>query len=1078
LKLSPFEGAIMRYTISNGKILDICANEDVYARGEAYYREGKLVSLHARRQKESTVVKAAVKGNYRNYDVSLQFDSTGELIRYKCSCASQSIWHGGCKHVAAVLFALSDGRDPSAANKARQDQETFTDTLEKLILQEIDNNLDVPVKSENSRLANLTPRFHYRGEGEVYLTFYVGYSRMYIIKSLSKFLQAVNQGETVRYGNGLEFNHTAGSFTAAGRRWIKFLKQEEELYDEVIKRISRYYPYAAKEDTRELPLSKRNMDMLFDLCENAVIESDAGLFANESGDILLRLTDCMPPIKFEITDSPEELILSGPELRYHLLKGQQYYYFLAQDTLHRMGKTEAKLLAQILDTVSSGQTVLTGYARKRFISAVMPKLMAMGMIEASLCPDLYTKMYFDAEGRDIIGRVVFFYSEDNQYDAFDHRENDGPRDIPGEYTVKRLLESQGFVAEADNRIFRLSGSENIFAFMGDSPSGLENLQEYLKGEIYVTDNLRKKTVKANGGNLGVRMRGSLLDIYVQDTDFSLAELAEALESYRAKKKYHRLKDGRLLSLTDPDTAAMAESLSALDIEPKDIQKGGLALSIYRAPYVDGIIKSQNASFKKLIKQFNTKEAFDIPVSLQGVLRPYQQIGYKWLKNVLACGFGGILADDMGLGKTLQVLAVLLSSDLSEHPALVVAPTSLLYNWAAEIRKFAPELTYAVVTGTPEKRLEILMTPDVKVFITTYDAMKRDAEIYQEAHFKFVIADEAQNIKNPVTKNARLIKSIAADHRIALTGTPIENTLTELWSLFDFVMPGYLHSARKFAKLYEIPITKDDDKEKAARLKEQIAPFILRRVKSSVLNELPPKTETTLMAEMLPEQQRIYMAHLLEAKGELKALLSAGSLKNGRMQILAKLTRLRQICCHPSLCIENYRGGSGKLDLALETLQIAIESGHRCLLFSQFTEMLGILQKALDAAGISYFYLDGATPAHDRMDRVNRFNGGEGDAFLISLKAGGTGLNLTGADIVIHYDPWWNPSVMDQASDRAYRLGQDKAVQVFNLVAMHTLEERIMELQAKKRKLIDVVLTEENGSTLATFTDAELEELLD
>ncbi|MCL2420889.1 MAG: SNF2-related protein, partial [Defluviitaleaceae bacterium] len=932
----------MKYAISNNKILDICANEDVYTRGEAYYREGKLVSIHARRQKSSILIKAAVKGNYRNYDVSLQFNASGELTRYNCSCASQSIWHGGCKHVAAVLFALSDGRDPSCKNKARQDQEAYTDTLEKLILQEIDNHYEVPAKSENNRLAKLNPYFYYSGEGEAYLTFYVGYSRMYTIKSLPKFLQAVRQGATVRYGNGLEFNHNPAYFNAAGRRWIKFLKQEDALYSEVIKHITRHHPYAAKEDTRELPLSKRNMDTFFDLClqsDNTYVAGSVGLLNNSDEDNPLDLTEEMPEIYFEITNTPDALTMSGPELRYHLLKGQQYNYFLTDKAIHRMAKVEAKLLAQVLDSLSSGPLVLTGYARKRFVSAVMPKLAAMGMIDSGLCPALHTKMYFDTDGRDIIGRMVFNYGEDDQYDAFDHRENDGPRDIPGEYTIKRLLEGQGFVADAENRVFRLAGSENLFAFMGDTPAGIEQLENLVNSEVYVTDNLRKKTVRANGGSLGVRLRSKLLDIYVQNTDFTLAELVEALESYRAKKKYHRLKDGRLLSLTDSETIAMAESLEALDIEQKDIHKGTLSMSIYRVPYMEGVIKEQNPAFKKLLKQFNTKDAkYDIPGALEGVLRPYQKTGYRWLKNMVDCGFGGILADDMGLGKTLQVLALLLSSDLTTHPALVVAPTSLIYNWAAEIKKFAPKLTYAVVTGNPEKRLDILMTPGVEVFITTYDSMKRDIEIYQQSKYTFVIADEAQNIKNPATKAAKLIKTIEADHRIALTGTPIENTLIELWSLFDFVMPGYLHSARKFAKLYEVPITKEDNKEKAAQLKEQIAPFIMRRLKSSVLSELPPKTETTLMAEMLPEQQRIYTAHLMETRDELKELLSEGPLKGGRLQILARLMRLRQICCHPSLCLENYRGGSGKLDLALETLQLAIESGHRCLLFSQFTEM--------------------------------------------------------------------------------------------------------------------------------------------
>ena len=1090
----------MRYAISNVKILDVCANEDVYARGETYYREGKLVSLHARRQKDATMIKAAVKGNYRNYDVSLQFDASGELVRYNCGCASQSIWHGGCKHVAAVLFALSDGRTPSGVSgkvgKNRQDQEALIDGLEKLILQEIDESFELPAgQRKTESKARLVPRFHLSsGDGTssevlAYLSFYVGYSRMYTVKSLSRFLQAVKQGSTVRYGNGLEFNHSLSSFNTEARRWISFLMREEDIYDEMLKRIVQHHHFAAKDDGRELPLSQRNIDDFFELCEGEAIEWGGDFFSKEEEHGSLQLSNTRPKLNFSVHEEGDKLSIKRVDtsLKYRLIKGQNYNYFLAlsgNNSLHRMAKAESALLTKLLDaTADKFSLTLSGYARRRFVSAVLPKLAAMDFVEGArdLSAALRAKLYFDSEGFEIIGRVVFSYGDDEQYDAFDPRENEGPRDIAGEYVVKRLLEGMGFIAEAENRVFRLIGSDQLFAFIGDRPAGIDQLQNFKKAEVYVTDNLRKKTISANSGSLSVRLKGRMLNVSIEGADFSLEELAEALDSYRAKKKYHRLRDGRLLSLTDEAAAEMAESLEALDAEPKDIHKGVLQLPHYRAPYIGDIINTQNPAFKNLLKQFHAQEDFPVPASLEGVMRPYQKAGYQWLRKLLECGFGGILADDMGLGKTIQVLAVLLESDLKKHPALVVAPTSLLYNWAAEINKFAPTLNYAVVAGSPEKRLDILMSREVEIFITTYDSMKRDAEIYQQSRYRYVIADEAQNIKNPATKNARIIKSIRADHRIALTGTPIENTLMELWSLFDFVMPGYLYSARKFSKLYEIPITKDEEEHPAAtRLKAQIAPFIMRRLKSNVLSELPPKTETTLMAEMLPEQQRIYMAHLLKARGELKELLSVGPLKSGRLQILAQLTRLRQICCHPSLCLENYRGGSGKLELALETVQIALESGHRCLLFSQFTEMLAILQKALKKSNISFFYLDGATPAAERLNMVEQFNKGERDAFLISLKAGGTGLNLTGADIVIHYDPWWNPSVMDQASDRAYRLGQNKAVQVFNLVAMQTLEERIMELQAKKRKLIDTVLenNESRNISLSALSDAEIEELLE
>ena len=1070
----------MQHVISSDTIISVSANEDVYTRGENYYREGKIVAFHAKRQDTETVVKASVKGNFRNYDVNLHFDSKGEITEYNCSCAGKSIWQGACKHIVAVLFAISDGR--TSTDKKRQDQESFTDTLEKIILQEIDETLDIPVKAESGRLAKLCPRFHFKGEGEAYLTFYVGYSRMYTVKSLSKFLQAVAKGNTVRYGNGLEFNHSKANFNVSGRKWIDFLVQEDELYNEMIK--NRHHVYANGEDNREIRLTRRNMDIFFEICKDVGVEIGTDLFSQGEDEAYLRLSTNLPNIHFDIINSQDELILRGPRLRYAMLKGHKYYYIMEGGTLYQMAKAEAKLLNRIFGALNRvhtkddnvrGQIALNGYAHHRFVSVVMPKLISMGLIDGNLCPDLCAKIYFDEEDYDIFCRIVFCYDEINKYDAFDHREGDGPRDIAGEYTVKRMLLGQGFQAEPENRIFRLTSDDNIFAFIGDSPAGIEKLTANPKCDIYISDSLKRRTVRAGKGSIGVRRKGRSLDIYVKDTDFTLNELVEALESFRAKKRYHHLKDGRFLSLTDKATQAMADTLVALDVEPKDLNGGAVMLPLYRAPYVDSIIKDQNASFKKLIRQFYSNEGCDIPKSLEKVLRPYQKIGCKWLSNLLKSGFGAILADDMGLGKTLQVLAVLLTADLKTYPALVVAPTSLIYNWAQEIRKFAPELTAEVVAGPPEKRKALLETKGVKVFITTYDAMKRDAEEYEDKRYKYLIADEAQNIKNPGTKNARTIKLINADHRIALTGTPIENTLTELWSLFDFIMPGYLHSPGKFTKLYEIPVT-TGDKESINRLKEQIAPFILRRVKSNVLSELPPKTETTLMAEMLPEQRKIYTAYAMEAKGKLKELISAGSLKGNRIQILAQLTRLRQICCHPGLCTENYNGGSGKLDLAMETIEIAIQSGHRCLLFSQFTEMLAILRENIEKSGNSYFYLDGATPAKDRMDRVDRFNAGEGDIFLISLKAGGTGLNLTGADIVIHYDPWWNPSVMDQASDRAYRIGQNKAVQVFNLVAMQTLEEGIMELQERKRKLINSVLSEDINVT--SLSDKEIEELLD
>jgi len=361
-----------------------------------------------------------------------------------------------------------------------------------------------------------------------------------------------------------------------------------------------------------------------------------------------------------------------------------------------------------------------------------------------------------------------------------------------------------------------------------------------------------------------------------------------------------------------------------------------------------------------------------------------------------------------------------------------------------------------------------------VYITTYDMLKRDICNYQNEKFRFMIADEAQNIKNHLTQNSLAVKAVDAEIKFALTGTPIENSLSELWSIFDFIMPGYLHSAGRFARLYETPIVKNNDSGQAQLLRRQIAPFLLRRLKSDVLTELPEKTETTLYAELYEEQKLIYLAHMLKARGELKEILGSG-FERGRIRILSLLLQLRQICCHPALFVDNYGGGSGKLDMAVETVVMARESGHRILLFSQFTSMLSIIKRELDKLGAKYLYLDGATPSKTRMDMASCFNRGESDLFLISLKAGGTGLNLVGADVVMHFDPWWNPAVMDQASDRAHRIGQKRAVQVFRFVAKDTIEEKIIELHDKKRNLVDNVLTQ-GEQFLSSMSEEEVREL--
>lgn len=1099
--------------ITKGTILNISSNADVYERGERYYRDGKLLSYTATEDVDGTLnVRASVEGNYKNYEVSLKLDSMGSLSSYMCSCESHSIWRGACKHVVAVLFAYSEGHTRMfSAEKMRQRARSLTNNLEKIIYDGIDESLPIleNIGAQKS-LLKLSPVLHC-SPGGVFLTFTVGNGRMYVVKSISNFVKSCKNNETVTYGQGLTITHCREMFDEISREIIEFITREDELYAEIGKRLSRQFQFTHHPlfASRELYLTPRNTDEFFEIFKDQPLDcvSDFGQ--------QVKIKDAYPAFGLNISHLASGTVVNSSDFPHLFIDGKAWCYFLAESGLFRMPKADGQLLSYLLkalDETPSCEILFTGNDRLRFLTVVLPRLLKMGIVESIIgdSPEgetspLNAKMYFDIEGKDITGRLEFHY-ENFIIDALNENLSQGEtgealekfsnsiRDVVAEYAHRRRLTALGFFEDTAKKLFRMKGNDVIYAFLHYKElSGIETLRE--NAEVFVSEDLQKKTIRPNSPKIGLRLSGNLLKVSFEDSGYEIGELFEALEAYKARKKFYRLKDGRFITLEDESVKAAAGFLEALDVSKKEVKGKTLALPAYRALYVDELTKinalsathalKSDANFENLLSHFQNNAAlgFKVPKELKNVLREYQKTGYTWLKTLSHYGFGGILADDMGLGKTLQIIALLASDCGNSKPSIVVAPTSLLYNWENEIIKFAPQLKAQIVSGLPEKRRELLKARGIDVFITTYDMLKRDSEFYDGIEFSYIIADEAQNIKNPGTQTAKSTKELKGRVRFALTGTPIENTLMELWSIFDFIMPGYLYTANKFSRIYETPIIKHNDQVTAATLRKQIAPFVLRRIKKNVLKELPEKTKITLPAELSPEQKKIYQAKLMEAIGAFDDIIATNSFTDNRMRILAQLTRLRQICCHPALFLENYKGDSGKLTLALETIQLALDSGHRVLLFSQFTQMLAIIKKALASAKISnqrgkpakYFYLDGATKAKERMEMTERFNAGERDLFLVSLKAGGTGLNLTGADIVIHYDPWWNPSVMDQAADRAHRYGQEKAVQVFSMVAKDSIEEKIMNLQEKKRGLIDSVITE-GGSFINLLSEEEVRKL--
>ena len=402
----------------------------------------------------------------------------------------------------------------------------------------------------------------------------------------------------------------------------------------------------------------------------------------------------------------------------------------------------------------------------------------------------------------------------------------------------------------------------------------------------------------------------------------------------------------------------------------------------------------------------------------------------------------------------------------------------MLNWESECQKFTPQLCCLAVGGVnAERAAQIAGIAGYDLVVTSYDALKRDISHYGQYEFRFVIIDEAQYIKNQNTQNAKSVKALRGQSRFALTGTPIENSLTGLWSIFDFLMPGYLHSYNHFRKKYERPIVKEQDKQATERLRALARPFLLRRMKADVLRELPPKTESVLRVSMEPAQKRLYLATLAQARADLREKMQGVEEAQGRMMILAILTRLRQLCCDPALLYDDYDDGSAKTEGCLELIESCLDSGHRLLLFSQFTSMLERLAQALDGKGVEYFRLEGSTPPAKRLAMVNEFNAGTAQVFLISLKAGGTGLNLTGADTVIHYDPWWNLSAQNQTTDRAHRIGQTQKVQVYQLIVKGTVEEKILDMQKRKATLAESVI-QKGGDGFSVLSREELLGLLE
>ncbi|EIW6613889.1 DEAD/DEAH box helicase [Clostridium perfringens] len=675
----------------------------------------------------------------------------------------------------------------------------------------------------------------------------------------------------------------------------------------------------------------------------------------------------------------------------------------------------------------------------------------------------------------------------------DEKDNSFLRDLKSEKYIEFQLERFKFIKREEDFCF-IGSEEEMYELFS---KGIKRLREL--GEVLLSEELKEfKVLDSSLISSELKELSNFYKLKFDFGDFELRELRESIDAMKRGDRFYRTKKV-YLDLEDPGIVNFLNLLDDLGLE--NINDNEVYIDKSKVLYIQEKLKDRNLSFikggnvlqeivgKLLNKEFKRKL---VPKALNAELRPYQKEGFKWINEITDLGFGGVLADDMGLGKTLQIIAFLLSQKKSK--SIVVVPTSVIYNWMDEFEKFAPSIRVGLVHGSKSKRDKVLR--DFKrglgikieeenlkeksyekydVLLTTYGTLKNDEKAYENLSFDYCIIDEAQNIKNPVAQATLSVKNIKSRCNIALTGTPIENNLMELWSIFDFVMPGYLFTKERFRERFIL------DESNLSELKSLITPFILRRLKEDVLSELPEKLEKKYLVEMKGKQKQLYSFYVKAIKNQLNENKSSEKSGRDKINLFAYLTKLREICLDPSLVVPDYTGGSSKLTVVKEIVKDASESGKKILLFSQFTSVLQKIEEDFKKEDISYLYLDGGTSAKDRVERVKKFNEDSNiKVFLISLKAGGVGLNLTSASVVIHFDPWWNPAVEDQATDRAHRFGQENKVEVIKLVAKDTIEEKIVLMQEDKRELIQSLMDGKtmDGKGLKRLTEEEISKLFE
>lgn len=1044
-------------------IQEYIKSKEAYQKGLQIYKNGLVKGVNTQFNKHTncTSIVGEVSETKRvKYTAIATFDEAkGQFVRFHCDCVLFKTQEAGCEHMAAVLLAAYYQEHPEELVEEKEEVVEVSDAENLISFYTTDYEKKLILQAQEISVT-LIPQLE-QVDGELYLSFKIeSDKKKYAIKNIEEFIKHIREEEYASYGKELAFTHHLDVFSNPAL--VIFLMREYENREYIQTIIGKSI------DAKYLYLNPSAFDEFF-----WRFVKDKITHRYQTKETPLHVCNVLPHISLMVEEKEESFLLRMRNPMYYV-NGNVYGYYISGLNLYYCSAVFHQACSRLLSYFNTHEVLEVAKNKMRdFYNSVLVEVRGfiqfLGNVEEYVPNTVTNRLYIDFNKNVVHGFLMHYYGENEKYMAFQDDALGEGRDVREETKARLALKKYTTEIDESNGSFVIRKSlDQIYDFLSTGIAEMSNTCE-----IYASERVRKiNIVKRVNFGVGLKIESNLLKLDFTSDIVNPAELMDVLKAYKEKRKYFRLKDGSIIQLMDDSIEAISSVVDSLHLGEDQMSEGSVSVPTYRALTLDATLKSyrnieldRDSYYRQLVKSMKNvgDSEFPIPDTMKKILRNYQKEGYRWLKTMASFGFGGILADDMGIGKTIQIIALFeeASKDTTKK-SLVVCPASLILNWDSEIKKFTSDIKTHIIMGSQEERARLIsMETDAQVWITSYDYLKRDYEQYSNMVFEYLIVDEAQFIKNQYTKNAVSVKQIQSKYKFALTGTPIENSLSELWSIFDFLMPGYLFDYSFFKKYYENPIVKYEDEEVLEDLRRMVEPFILRRVKKDVLKELPDKIESTILVDFDEESKKLYDANLSLIRQDLETQFANGQ-SNNKILVIAMLTKLRQLCCAPQLLYDNFAGEAVKLDACMEIVNNCKENKKKVLIFSQFTSLLDIIAQRLFQENISYYMLTGDTSKSKRQEMVNTFNQDDTQVFLISLKAGGTGLNLTGAEVVIHFDPWWNLSAQNQATDRAHRFGQEKNVQVFKLIVRNSIEEKILNLQEKKKDLSDAIINENEG----------------